>query len=95
VVALSEALGIKWSKSHPVQAKIAAQLATAGKLSKDVSQLMAELNALRKDGSYGESGTDLLNRDLETLVLDLESMIDEADEIISRREGQAAESHED
>src|SRR5262245_20510384 len=59
VVALAEALGLEWKKNHYNKADIAAQLAKDGKLSKNISQLLMQLNALRKDVSYGEPGEDL------------------------------------
>jgi uncharacterized protein (UPF0332 family) len=92
VVALAEARGVKWKKNHYDKAEIAAQFAKNGTLTKDISALMLRLNALRKDVSYGEPGEDLGNEDLETLVSDLESMIDEADEIISDLEENSPES---
>jgi hypothetical protein len=95
VVALAEVFDIKWKKNHYDKADIAAQLAKDGKLSKDISQLMLRLNGLRKDVSYGEPGADLLNEDLETLVSDLESTIDEANEIVSGLEEAAAEGEDE
>ena len=90
VVALAEASGIGWKKTHPSKVEIAARLAKDGKVSKDISQLLVRLNGLRKDISYGEHGSNLVREDLETLVSDLESMIDEADAIISKLEEEAS-----
>jgi uncharacterized protein (UPF0332 family) len=90
VVALAEAFGISWKKTHANKVDIAVQLAKDGKVSKDISQLLVRLNGLRKDISYGEP-SNLLNEDLETLVSDLESMIDEVDAIICKLEEEAAE----
>jgi uncharacterized protein (UPF0332 family) len=91
IVAVSEALGIKWKKNHYEKAELAAQFAKEGKLSKDISDLMRRLNDLRKDVSYGEAGVDLLDEDLEALVTDLELMIDEVEGIISNLEDHAEE----
>lgn len=91
VVALAEAFGISWKKTHPSKVDIAGQLAKDGKVSKDISQLLVRLNVLRKDISYGEPGSSLLSEDLETLVSDLESMISEADAMISKLEEEASE----
>jgi hypothetical protein len=79
IVALAEAFDVKWTKNHYDKAEIAARLAKDGKLSKDISGLLLHLNDLRKDVSYGEPGTDLLEEDLEGLVTDLESTVDEVD----------------
>jgi hypothetical protein len=95
IVAVAEALGIEWKKNHYRKAEIAAQLARDGKLSKDISQLMQQLNSLRKDISYGEPGADLLDEDLEALVTDLELMIDEVNNIISNLEDNAVEDDEE
>jgi hypothetical protein len=91
VVALAEGFGIKWKKNHYDKADIAARLAKERKISKDISDEMLRLNGLRKDVSYGDPGCDLGNEDLEALVSELESMIDEADEILSKLEDEAAE----
>jgi hypothetical protein len=88
IVALAECFTIKWKKNHYDKADVAAQLAKEGRITTDVSQELLRLNTLRKDVSYGEPGHDLINEDLEGLVSELESFIDESDEILSKLEDQ-------
>ena len=47
---------------------------------------MLHLNDLRKDISYGEPGSDLLDEDLYQLVVDLEGMVNEVEEIVAAKE---------
>jgi hypothetical protein len=95
VVALAECFSIKWKKNHYHKAEVAAQLAKDGKVTTDISDEMLRLNDLRKDVSYGEPGDDLCNEDLENLVTELENFIDEAEEILTRLEDEAAEDDDD
>ena len=75
--------------SHTTKHYVKAQLAL--KIHQDhgvrnISERLTTLNELRKDVSYGEPGPDLLEVDLEDLVSDLESFIEEVEGLI---EGQA------
>ena len=89
IVAVAEALGMRWTRSHYDKAELAASLARDGKLKKDVHDVMLHLNDVRKDISYGEPGSDLLEEDLEQLVSDLEKMVDEVEEIVAAMEEDA------
>jgi hypothetical protein len=53
---------------------------------RDISDRLNELNDLRKDVSYGEPGDDLREVDLEDLVSELESFIEEVERLISAQE---------
>jgi hypothetical protein len=86
IVAASEAFGIRWTRNHYDKADLASKLAQEGKLTTDVHDLMLHLNDVRKDISYGEPGSDLLDEDLYQLVVDLEGMIDEVEEIVAAKE---------
>lgn len=51
-----------------------------------LSERLVELNELRKDVSYGDPGEELSDVDLEDLVSELESFLDEIDELVTSRE---------
>jgi hypothetical protein len=94
IVALADCLDIKWKKNHYDKAEVAAKLANGGKVTKDISGELLRLNGLRKDVSYGEPGHELENEDLDELVSELESFIDEAEEILSGLEDEASDDDE-
>ncbi len=77
VVAGAEKAGIVWAKNHPSKQQAARDLHAAGHVSVDISDELDRLNELRKDVSYGESGSDLKDEDLEALASELETFIDE------------------
>ena len=52
------------------------------RLSPALRERLEELNELRKDVSYGEPGGELQNADLESLVADLEELIEGVDALI-------------
>lgn len=87
VVAAAEALGMSWKKTHPDKVTIAAELAAQKKVSVDITTRLVELNTLRKDVSYGEPGQDLAAVDLEDLVTELETYLNEVEAIIDDVEG--------
>jgi hypothetical protein len=89
IVAAAEAFGIRWKRNHYDKAELAAKLAQEGKVKTDIHDLMLHLNDLRKDISYGEPGSDLLDKDLYQLVADLEAMVDEVEEIVAAKEREA------
>ena len=53
---------------------------------RDISDRLTELNDLRKDVSYGEPGAELAGVNLDDLVSELESFIDEVDRLITAQE---------
>lgn len=53
---------------------------------RDMSERLTELSDLRKDVSYGEPGDDLGEVDLEDLVSEVESFIEEVERLISAQE---------
>src|SRR4051794_31179371 len=82
IVAVAEAKNEAWAKNHYKKAELAQRLAQSGVLSKDLSDEILRLNNLRKDVSYGEPGENLGNEDLENLVCELESVIEEVEKIV-------------
>ena len=86
VVAAAEALAIPWKKTHPDKARIAAELAAQSRVTVDISDRLVNLNTLRKDVSYGEPGQDLADVDLEDLLGELETYLDEVTAIIDEVE---------
>jgi hypothetical protein len=87
VVAAAIALEMPWKKQHPDKAKIAADLAKQSKVSADISDRLHELNDLRKDVSYDEPGPELAAVDLEDLLGDVESYLEEVRHILDDVEG--------
>src|SRR6266446_7531707 len=81
VVAAAEALGLPWKTNHYDKAEVAARLSREKNLKTDVSDLLLDLNGLRKDVSYGEPGEELSQYDLEGLVTNLENFIGEVDNL--------------
>jgi uncharacterized protein (UPF0332 family) len=91
VEAAALVVGEPLKKVHSYKARLAAKLASQGRLKTDVSRRLVELNDLRKDVSYGEAGHNLSQTDLEDTVSDLESLIDEVNDLISKLEEEDAE----
>lgn len=83
LVAAATALGTAWTKKHYEKATLAKKLFEQNKLKTDISDLLAELNELRKDVSYGDPGEDLSETNLEELVSGLELFLDEVGELIA------------
>lgn len=81
-MAAAIALRLPWKKTHPDKQRVAAELASAGKVTSDISGLLAELDRVRKDVSYDEPGPELEAINLEELVGGLESFLDEVESII-------------
>jgi uncharacterized protein (UPF0332 family) len=86
IVAVAEAKGSSWKKSHDKKAMLARELFERKTLSKDLHDEMLRLNTLRKDVSYGEEGFELRDEDLESLVSELESVLEEVRSIITKLE---------
>lgn len=82
VIAVAELKGIRWEKNHAKKAELAKKLHTSGILRTDVSERLRELNELRKDVAYDEPGPELRALNLEELVSELETFIDEVEDII-------------
>jgi hypothetical protein len=95
LVAVAEALGQKWTKSHYKKAELAAELFKDKILTTDVSDTLLRMNDLRKDVSYGEPGYDLKDADLEDIVSDLEKFVDEVETIVTAAEEKAEEEEDD
>ena len=64
LVAVAEAHGKQWTKSHYKKAELASELFKAKILATDVSGTILRMNDLRKDLSYGEPGDELADADL-------------------------------
>lgn len=86
VVAAATALGTAWTKKHYEKAALAKKLFEQNKIKTDISDRLVELNELRKDVSYGDPGEELSEVDLEDLVSELESFLDEIDELVTSLE---------
>ncbi len=86
LVAAAAALGAAWTKKHYEKAALAKKLFEQNKLKTDISDLLARLNELRKNVSYGEPGEELSELDLEDLVSDLERFLDEVGELVANPE---------
>ncbi len=91
IVAVAEAHGRKWEKSHYKKAELATVLFNDKILSMDVSNTILRMNNLRKDVSYGEPGDELADADLEAIVSDLETFIEEVEGIVEALEEEAQE----
>lgn len=89
IVAVAEAKGSSWKRSHDKKAQLARDLFGNKTLSKDLHDEMVRLNTLRKDVSYGDEGIELRDEDLEDLVSELESVVDEVRAIIEKIEEEA------
>ena len=79
VAALAERYSRRWAKNHREKAELARRLYDDGLVSRDVGDELEELNTLRKDIAYDDPGSNLLERDLEDLAIELEQLIDEID----------------
>ncbi len=82
VIAVAELRDIRWEKNHAKKAELARTLHTEGVLRTDVSERLRQLNELRKDVAYDEPGPELSQLNLEQLVNELETFINEVDDII-------------
>jgi hypothetical protein len=82
VVAAAVALKLPWKKTHPDKQRVATELASAGKVTTDISALLANLDKLRKDVSYDEPGPELQVVDLEDLINGLETFLEDVERII-------------
>ena len=79
VAALAETLERTLTHNHVQKASFARTLYAEQVVSRDVGDLLEELNRLRKDVEYGMPGRDLMEMDLEKLSSDLETFIDEVE----------------
>jgi hypothetical protein len=95
IVAVAEAHGRKWDKSHYKKAELAAALFNDKILSIDIKDTILWLNDLRKDVSYGEPGDELSDADLEGIVSDLEALVEEVEGIVDALEADADEEEVD
>ena len=77
VVTLAEIHDLTWETNHPNKARLARRLYTDRRISRDVGDVLEELNQLRKDVAYDEPGPELEDKDLETLASELEYFINE------------------
>jgi uncharacterized protein (UPF0332 family) len=83
LVAAAVGLAYEWQHTHHSKVEVAKKLAKDGKLKTDIGARLAKLNRLRKDVSYGEPGMELSEVSLEDLMGELESFIDEIDDLLS------------
>ena len=83
VSALAESHGRNWTHNHVEKAGLARTFHAEGLVSRDVGDLLEELNRLRKAVEYGEPGSDLMNVDLEGLSGDLETYVDEVESCVN------------
>lgn len=83
VVALAEAKDFSWSKNHYKKADLAQELHRKGLLKRDLRDEILRLNDLRKRVSYGEPQSELVEEDLETLVSELEEMLNDVESKIT------------
>jgi hypothetical protein len=86
IVSVAEAHGRTWEKSHYKKAGLAAAFFNDKILKIDVSETILRMNDLRKDVSYGEPGDELADADLERIVGDLETFIEEVRGIVEALE---------
>ena len=86
VVAAAMALGIPWKKNHRKKSHLAAKLFDTGKVTKNICELLIELNDVRKDISYGEAGPMLADIDLTDLLSDLEDYLSQVESLINEVE---------
>ena len=84
VTAAAIALGEKWTTKHYEKADLAHRLAATGRLKTDISERLVELNGLRKDVQDGTPGEALVDADLEGMVSELESFLDEVEDLVDR-----------
>jgi uncharacterized protein (UPF0332 family) len=82
VSAVGAFLGLELPDNHDAKATFARQFANQHKLRTDIHDRLIELNQLRKDVSYGEPGPELANFNLKELVNDLETFLEEVEQLI-------------
>jgi len=87
VIAAALAAGLKGTTKHWEKEELAEQLVRDGKLKTDISDRLNELNSARKDVQYGAPGESLAEIDLEELVSEVESFLDEVDDLVEDIEG--------
>ena len=87
VSAVGVFLGLQLPANHYEKARFARQFAEEGKLRTDVHDRLLDLNELRKNASYGEPGPELAKVDLEDLVSDLETFLEEVEGLIDGSTG--------
>ena len=75
VTALAELHSLEWSPNHLHKARLARRLHGEGRISRDISDLLGELNRLRKDVAYEGAGPELEEIDLEGLASELQEFI--------------------
>ena len=80
-IAAAIKLKIPWEKTHASKVHVAEQLHSKGLVSKDVSDLLKELNSARKDVAYGEPGSSLTSIDLEDLLTEAETFIEQVEQV--------------
>jgi len=85
VVAAAEREQLPWKKTHISKQDVAEKLHRRSVLSRDISDTLHDLNELRKDVAYGETGADLEALDLEDLEAELEHFIDEVAAFVEGR----------
>ena len=83
VTAFAARYGRTWTRNHREKAELARRLHADGLVSRDVGDELEELNRLRKDVAYEGPGPELQEKDLESLVSELEEFINEAESCIN------------
>jgi hypothetical protein len=86
LTAAAAALGKTFTTQHQEKAELAKRLADEKKLQTDISGLLVTLNSLRKNVQYGGPGQELAGTDLDDLVMELETFLDEVDAVITSTE---------
>lgn len=84
VIATAIKLKIPWEKTHASKVYVAKQLYSKGFVSIDISDLLKELNSARKDVAYGEPGSSLASIDLEDLLIEAETFIEQVEQLCQR-----------
>ncbi|HUE90283.1 MAG TPA: HEPN domain-containing protein [Vicinamibacterales bacterium] len=86
VTAAMIAVGRKRTRKHSDKSAAATELFKDNKLKTDVGGLLEYLNDTRKDVQYETAGAELLGLDLEELVSNLETFIDDVDDLLDQIE---------
>lgn len=79
--------GRRRTRKHYEKAEIAKKLVEGKILATDVSDRLINLNEVRKDVQYGEPGFEMRQMDLEDLVAQLESFMEEVRALLDNQEG--------
>ena len=77
-----------WEESHADKVKLAKRLYEEKHLPADISDLLDCLNDVRKDVAYGEPGLALRALDLEGLVTELDTYLDEVEKLFDKKSGE-------